>query len=161
MCIRDSSRVDKITASGQPDVLVGNIPPVSGVEEIDVTRPEIYYGELTNNYVLVNTSEDEFDYPDGNENKYTKYEGTAGIKMNPLNRFMFAVREKSLKTLVSGNINSDSRILINRNIKARVQEIMPYLEYDKDPYMVTVDGGLYWIIDAYTYTCLLYTSRCV
>lgn len=146
------SRVDKITASGQPDVLVGNIPPVSGVEEIDVTRPEIYYGELTNNYVLVNTSEDEFDYPDGNENKYTKYEGTAGIKMNPLNRFMFAVREKSLKTLVSGNINSDSRILINRNIKARVQEIMPYLEYDKDPYMVTVDGGLYWIIDAYTYT---------
>ncbi len=146
------SRVDKITASGQPDVLIGNIPPVSSVEEINITRPEIYYGELTNNYVLVNTSEDEFDYPDGNENKYTKYEGTAGIKMNPLNRFMFAVREKSLKTLVSGNINSDSRILINRNIKARVQEIMPYLEYDKDPYMVTVDGGLYWIIDAYTYT---------
>ena len=65
---------------------------------------------------------------------------------------MFAVREKSLKMLVSGNINSDSKILINRNIKARVQEIMPYLEYDSDPYMITVNGGLYWIIDAYTYT---------
>lgn len=146
------SRVDKITASGQPDMLVGGIPPVSNVEEIDVSKPQIYYGELTNNYVLVNTDETEFDYPDGTENKYTTYEGNAGIKLNPLNRFMFAVREKSLKMLVSGNINSDSKILINRNIKARVQEIMPYLEYDSDPYMITVNGGLYWIIDAYTYT---------
>lgn len=146
------SRVDKITASGQPDMLIGGIPPVSGIEEIDITRPEIYYGELANNYALVNTSEAEFDYPDGNENKYTKYEGDAGIKMNPLNRFMFAVRERSLKALVSGNVNSDSRILINRNINERVREIMPYLEYDKDPYMITDDGKLYWIIDAYTYT---------
>ncbi len=146
------SRVDQITASGQPDVLIGDIPPVSSIEDIQITRPEIYYGELTNNYVLVNTSEDEFDYPDGNENKYTQYEGTAGIKLNPLNRFMFAVKEKSLKMLVSGNINSDSRILINRNIEERVREIMPYLEYDADPYMFTVDGKLYWIIDAYTYT---------
>lgn len=146
------SRVDKITESGQPDVLIGGIPPVSGIEEIDITRPEIYYGELTNNYVLVNTSEEEFDYPDGNENKYTTYEGDAGIKMSPLNRFMFAIKERSLKMLVSGNINSDSRILINRNIKERVQEIMPYLEYDDGPYMITENGKLYWIIDAYTYT---------
>ena len=68
------SRVDKITASGQPDMLIGGIPPVSDVDEIKITRPEIYYGELTNNYVLTNTSEEEFDYPDGNENKYTTYE---------------------------------------------------------------------------------------
>ncbi len=146
------SRVDKITASGQPDMLIGGIPPVSDVEEIQITRPEIYYGELTNNYVLTNTSEEEFDYPDGNENKYTTYEGSAGIKLNPLNRFMFAVKERSLKLLVSGNVNSDSRIIINRNIKERVKKIMPYLEYDSSPYMVTVDGNLYWIIDAYTYT---------
>ena len=146
------SRVDKITASGQPDMLIGGIPPVSDVEEISVTRPEIYYGELTNNYVLVNTSEDEFDYPDGNENKYTKYEGDAGIKLNPLNRFMFALKERSLKMLVSGNIKNDSKILINRNIKERVQDIMPYLQYDKEPYMVVVEGRLFWIIDAYTYT---------
>ena len=146
------SRVDKITASGQPDMLIGGIPPVSDVEEIKITRPEIYYGELTNNYVLTNTSEEEFDYPDGNENKYTTYEGDAGIKLNPLNRFMFAVKERSLKLLVSGNVKSTSKILINRNIKERVKQIMPYLEYDKSPYMVTVDGKLYWIIDAYTYT---------
>lgn len=146
------SRVDKITASGQPDMLIDSIPPVSSVEEIDITRPEIYYGEMTDNYVLVNTSEDEFDYPDGNSNKYAKYEGEAGIKLNPLNRVMFAIREHSLKTLVSGNIKSDSKILINRNISERVREIMPYLSYDDDPYMITENGKLYWIIDAYTYT---------
>ncbi|MFQ8601621.1 MAG: UPF0182 family protein, partial [Anaerovoracaceae bacterium] len=146
------SRVDKITASGQPDMLIDSIPPVSSVEEIDITRPEIYYGEMTDNYVLVNTSEDEFDYPDGNSNKYTKYEGDAGIKLNLLNRVMFAIREQSLKTLVSGNIKSDSKILINRNISERVKEIMPYLSYDDDPYMITENGKLYWIIDAYTYT---------
>jgi len=146
------SRVDKITASGQPDVLVGGIPAESSAEEIKIKDSGIYYGELTNNYVLVNTSEEEFDYPDGNSNKYTKYTGEAGIKLSPVNRFMFAVREKSLKMLVSGNINSDSRILINRNIAARVKQIMPYLEYDKDPYMITENGKLYWIIDAYTYS---------
>lgn len=146
------SRVDKITASGQPDVLIGGIPPQSTVEEIAITQPEIYYGELTNNYVLVNTSEEEFDYPDGNSNKYTKYKGKAGIELNMLNRFMFAVREKSLKMLVSSNIKSDSKIIINRNISARVKEIMPYLQYDNDPYMITDNGKLYWITDAYTYT---------
>lgn len=144
------SRVDQITSSGQPDMLVKNIPPESNVNEIKITQPEIYFGEMTNDYSLVNTSEDEFDYPDGNSNKYTQYKGTAGIKLNPLNRFMFAVKEKSLKLLVSGNIKNSSKILINRNIKTRVQKIMPYLSYDDDPYMVTVNGKLYWIIDAYT-----------
>ncbi|MBQ9972652.1 MAG: UPF0182 family protein [Firmicutes bacterium] len=146
------SRVDKITASGQPDVLIGGIPPKSSVEEIDITQPEIYFGELTNNYVLVNTSEEEFDYPDGNSNKYTKYKGDAGIKLGLVNRIMFAVNEQSLKMLVSSNINSDSKIIINRNIAHRVKQIMPYLEYDSDPYMITENGKLYWIIDAYTYT---------
>ncbi|MDO4745569.1 MAG: UPF0182 family protein [Bacillota bacterium] len=148
------SRVDKITASGQPDVLIGGIPPQSNVEEIRITQPEVYFGELTNNYILVNTSEEEFDYPDGNSNKYTKYEGDAGIKLGLVNRFMFAVREQSLKLLVSSNIKSDSRIVINRNIEHRVKQIMPYLEYDSDPYMITDNGKLYWIIDAYTYTSM-------
>lgn len=146
------SRVDKITASGQPDVLIGGIPPQSDVEEISITQPEIYFGELTNNYVLVNTSEEEFDYPDGNSNKYAKYKGDAGIKLGLLNRVMFAINEQSLKMLVSSNINSDSKIIINRNIEHRVKQIMPYLEYDSDPYMITENGKLYWIIDAYTYT---------
>lgn len=145
------SRVDKVTASGQPDMLISGIPPISQVDEINVTRPEIYFGELTNNYVLVNTDEAEFDYPDGDENKYTKYEGEAGIKLNLLNRVMFSIREQSLKLLVSSNIDSNSRIIINRNIEQRVRKIMPYLRYDEDPYIVASDDGkLYWILDAYT-----------
>lgn len=145
------SRVDKITASGQPDMLISNIPPES-VVDLQITDPSIYFGEMTNDYVLVDTSEDEFDYPDGNSNKYIKYDGDAGIKMNLLTRLMFSVRERSLKMLVSGNIKMNSKILINRNIMTRVKTIMPYLDYDEDPYMTTVDGKLYWIIDAYTAT---------
>ncbi len=144
------SRVDKVTSSGQPDMLIKSIPPVSSVEEIDVTRPEIYFGELTNNYILTNTDEEEFDYPDGESNTYTTYEGEAGIKLGLINRAMFAIRERSLKLLVSTNIKQDSKIIINRNIHKRIQKIMPYLQYDSDPYVVTDAGRLYWIIDAYT-----------
>jgi len=144
------SRVDTVTASGQPDVLIKNIPPKSSVKEIDIKQPRVYFGELTNNYSLVNTSEDEFDYPDGDKNKYTRYDGKAGIKLGLFQRIMFAVRERSLKLLVSTNIKSDSRILINRNVVKRVRQIFPYLKYEEDPYCVTVNGRLYWIIDAYT-----------
>ena len=144
------SRVDKVTSSGMPDVLVGNIPPVSAVDEIKITRPEIYFGELSNDYVVVGTKEKEFDYPNGDSNSYTMYEGNAGIKMNLFNRLVFAIREGSFKLLVSSNINGDSKIIINRNVVDRVRTIMPFLSYENDPYMVTVDGKLYWIIDAYT-----------
>ena len=144
------SRVDKITANGQPDMLIDSIPPVSSVKEIKITRPEVYFGELTNNYVVTNTDEQEFDYPKGDNNAYATYEGSAGIKLNLFNKAIFAIRERSLKLLVSSNIDSDSKIIINRNIKERVEKIMPYLSYDSDPYMVTADGKLYWIIDAYT-----------
>ena len=144
------SRVDKVTASGQPDVLIGNIPPESSVEEIQITRPEIYFGELSNEYVIVGTDEDEFDYPSGESNEYTRYEGDAGINMNFFNRLVFAVKEGSVKLLVSSNIDSDSKIIIHRNVMDRVRTIMPYLSYEDDPYMVTVDGKLYWMVDAYT-----------
>lgn len=144
------SRVDKVTASGQPDVLIGNIPPISEVEEIQIDRPEIYFGELSNDYIIVGTNEKEFDYPDGDSNKYTMYEGDAGIKMNFLNRVLFSIREGSLKMFTSSNIDSSSKIIINRNVMDRVRTIMPYLDYEDDPYMVTVDGKLYWMIDAYT-----------
>ena len=144
------SRVDKVTANGQPDMLIKDIPPESNVSEIAITRPELYFGELTNNYIVTNTDEAEFDYPNGDANTYSTYEGSAGIKLNLFNKALFAIREKSLKLLVSSNIDSKSKIVINRNIKARVQKIMPYLSYDNDPYVVTVEGKLYWIVDAYT-----------
>jgi len=144
------SRVDEVTNSGQPDIIVKNIPPESSVSDIKIKRPEIYFGELTNDYVIVDTDEQEFDYPNGNENNYTTYKGKAGIRLSPLNRLLFAIREGSMKLLVSSNIHSSSRIIINRNIEDRVQKIMPYLSYEDDPYMTVADGRLYWIVDAYT-----------
>lgn len=144
------SQVNAVTPSGQPDVLLKNIPPESKAEGVTVKQPRIYFGELTNDYSLVNTKEDEFDYPDGSENKYTQYEGKAGIKLSPFARFMFALRERSMKLLVSTNLTGNSRIIIYRNVEERVNKIMPYLTYDKDPYSVIVDGKLYWIVDAYT-----------
>lgn len=144
------SQVDTVTASGQPDVIEGNIPPETNVDVLKVDRPEIYFGELSNDYVIVNTKETEFDYPDGSENKYTSYEGTSGIKMNLLNRILFAIREGNIKILVSSNINSQSKIIYYRNVVQRVEKIMPYLSYEEDPYMTIVDGKLYWILDAYT-----------
>ncbi len=144
------SQVDTVTASGQPDVVEGNIPPETAVKELEIDRPEIYFGELTNDYIIVNTKESEFDYPDGSENKYTEYEGNSGIKLNLLNRLFFAIREGNIKILVSSNINSKSRFIFERNVVKRVEKIMPYLGYEEDPYMTVVDGKLYWILDAYT-----------
>ena len=124
---------------------------------------------LTNDYSLVNTNEDEFDYPDGDQNKYTRYDGKAGIKLGLLQRIVFALREKSLKLLVSTNISGKSKILINRNVVKRVTTIFPHIKYESDPYCVTVDGKLYWIVDAYTtsshypysepYTGMIVTAR--
>ena len=148
------SRVDKITSSGQPEMLIQSIPPVSRIPEVQITRPEIYYGEINNDYVIVNTKEEEFDYPSGNSNIYCNYQGTGGIKLNLANRLLFALKTKSLKTLVSTNITGDSRILIYRNIMDRVHKIAPFLTYDDDPYVVTVNGGVYWIVDAYTQSTL-------
>ena len=144
------SKVNTVTASGQPDVLIKNIPPESSIKEIPIKEPRIYFGEMTDDYSLVNTSEDEFDYPDGDTNKYTKYKGHAGIKLNPFARVMFAIREGSFKILVSSNLSGQSKILIYRNVEDRVQRIMPYLAYEDDPYAVTANGRIYWIVDAYT-----------
>ncbi|MBR2675113.1 MAG: UPF0182 family protein [Mogibacterium sp.] len=144
------SQVDTVTASGQPDVVEGNIPPETNVEELKIKRPEIYFGELSKDYIIVNTKEAEFDYPDGSENKYTEYEGEHGIKLNLLNRVLYAMREGNINILVSSNITSKSKIMYNRSVVSRVKKIMPYLSYEEDPYMTIADGKLYWILDAYT-----------
>ena len=145
------SRVDAITSTGQPEMLVDNIPPVSDTEDLKITRPEIYFGEDTDDYVITNTDEKEFDYPSGNENVYSSYEGDTGIKLSLFKRIFYAIKESNLKILVSTNINSDSKILYERNIMDRVTKIAPFLSYDSDPYIVVSDSGqLYWILDAYT-----------
>ncbi|MGB7606406.1 MAG: UPF0182 family protein [Lutisporaceae bacterium] len=143
------SPVNEVTTSGQPRLFIKDLPVKSEVD-INIDRPEIYYGELTKDFVIVNSREKEIDYPTSNTNVETTYEGTGGIKLNFLNKIMFAVKEGKLNFLLSQDISSDSKILINREIKARVQKIAPFLIYDEDPYIVAADGRLYWIIDAYT-----------
>lgn len=143
------SPVNEVTASGQPRLFIRDMPVVSDID-IKVDTPQIYFGELTKDFAIVNTREKEFDYPASNANMETEYTGTGGIRLNLLNRILFAVREGKLNFLLSQDISSSSKILINREIDDRVRRIAPFLAYDEDPYMVTYNGKLYWIIDAYT-----------
>ena len=154
------SRVDSISPSGLPEMLIRNIPPESLVPEINIRRPygrpEIYFGRMTNDYILVNTTEPAFDYPigrdEGRNAEVEYYEGDAGIRLGFFNRVLFAVREGNLRILVSGALTNESKIIINRNVMDRVRTIMPYLTYDNEPYMVTAGGRLFWIVDAYTHS---------
>ncbi len=144
------SPVNSVTTEGQPNLLIRNIPPVSDIPDLQVEEPRIYFGELTNNYVVTNTKEKEFDYPSGDENAENIYEGTGGIRLGGVNKLLFAIKQRSLKMLVAGNITPESKILLYRNINERIRKIAPFLEYDEDPYLVINEGKLYWIIDGYT-----------
>lgn len=145
------SRVDAITESGQPDMIIDNIPPVSDTDSLKITEPAIYYGEKTDDYAITNTKEKEFDYPSGDENKYTEYSSDHGIRLTPFRRLLYAIRERNIRILVSSNITSQSKILYDRDISTRVQKIAPFMSFDADPYITISDSGkLYWIVDAYT-----------
>lgn len=143
------SKVNSVTSEGQPDFVIKDIPPENSTD-IKLENPKIYFGEKTNEYAVVNTDIDEFDYPKGGDNEWSKYNGSAGIRMSVINRVLFAINERNINFLLSQAINADSKILINRNIMDRVQKIAPFLSYDKDPYIVISEGKLYWIIDGYT-----------
>ena len=143
--------VDRFTADGQPEFFIKNLPPESNVD-LSVTRPEIYYGELSNDAVFVGSDRDEFSYPSGTENVYSSYAGTGGVPLdNFLKRLAFAVRLGDTNVLLSDEINTQTRIQLHREIQGRIHEITPFLELDEDPYIVlTDDGGLIWIQDAFT-----------
>ncbi|MBI3950259.1 MAG: UPF0182 family protein [Acidobacteria bacterium] len=143
--------VNRVDSTGLPVLYIKNIPPVSEID-LKVQRPEIYFAEVSSDPVFVLTAQKEFNYPAGDDNIYTTYSGTGGVPMYSfLRKFMFAVRFGSLKILLSNDIKSESRVLFYRKITERVQRIAPFLHYDSDPYMViSKDGFLYWIIDAYT-----------
>lgn len=148
------SRVDKITPEGQPEMLVYDIPPKEKIK-LEINRPEIYYGEHNNSYVITNTTikPGEFDYPFGDENKYTTYRGRGGTMLDSFfKRLMFAAAFKDINLLISGNVKNSSRILYKRNIMDIVRALTPFLEFDNDPYLFLSDGKLYWMIDAYTIT---------
>ncbi|MBA7578363.1 hypothetical protein ES708_20225 [subsurface metagenome] len=143
--------VNKISGEGLPVLLIKDIPPVSGVN-LTITRPEIYYGEITKGYVIVKTKAKEFDYPKGDENVYSTYAGNGGMPVSSLwRRILFSIKFSNMQILLTTNLTSESRIMINRNIQERVNKVVPFLGYDKDPYMViSKEGKLFWIQDAYT-----------
>ncbi|HET9513447.1 MAG TPA: UPF0182 family protein [Gemmatimonadales bacterium] len=145
--------VNQVTTEGLPVLFIQDLPPASSVA-LPIRRPQIYYGELANEYVFVNTRQREFDHPSGEANVYAAYQGTGGIPVGGmLRRTLLAARFRSSKILFSQDITAESRVLFHREIGARARKALPFLEFDRDPYMVlSADGTLQWILDAYTTT---------
>ncbi len=145
------SPVNRVTQEGQPEFLVKDIPPVSRDGMPEITQPRIYYGELTNDYVIVGGGNRELDYSEGLEDVEYTFDGNTGIRLTPMKRLLFSLYYKDYKMLVSGNINSESKILINRNVVERVRRVLPFLSTDSDPYLVISDDGkLYFVVNHYT-----------
>jgi uncharacterized membrane protein (UPF0182 family) len=143
--------VNQVTTEGLPVLFIRDLPPVATVS-LKVTRPQLYYGELASSFVFVGTKQREFDHPSGEANVYASYEGSGGVTVgNLLRRLVLAVHFGSSKILLSGDITSQSRVLYYRNIVERAQRALPFLHFDRDPYLVISDDGrLQWIADAYT-----------
>ncbi len=144
------SPVNETTEDGMPNLIVKDIPASS--EVLTIIRPEIYFGEQTNQYVIVNTKTEEFDYPKGNENVYTSYQGVGGVQISSFfRRLVYSWNFSDINILLTQYLTDKSRIMFHRNISDRDNTIAPFLAYDSDPYLVVgEDGKLYWIHDAYT-----------
>jgi uncharacterized membrane protein (UPF0182 family) len=143
--------VNQVTSSGQPEFFIKDIPPVAAAS-LKITRPEIYYGELANDYVLVKTTGQELDYPSGDQNIYATYQGQGGVPIGSLwQKLLFSARYATLRIFLSQDLRSESRILYHRQIQERVKKIAPFIVFDRDAYLVIAQGGrLFWIIDGYT-----------
>jgi uncharacterized membrane protein (UPF0182 family) len=145
------STVSDFTPEGLPNLLVKDIPPQSDAPELRVERPQIYYGELSQEPVVVNTREEEFDHPSGDENVYIRYPGSGGVGLtNWWRRFVFGWKFDGTQLLVSSYPTAESRIMFHRQVRERLRTLAPFLEWDLDPYIALVDGRLFWIIDGYT-----------
>src|ERR1700674_3346601 len=145
--------VNGFTPEGLPTLILSNMPIQSTVRGLTVTRPEIYFGELTNTDVYVKTRQKEFNYPQGQTNSLTSYEATGGIPLGGfLRRIIIALDRGDLAKLpFSDDVNNDSRLLMRRNVRDRASALAPFLTYDPDPYIVLGDDGrLSWVMDAFT-----------
>lgn len=144
------NKMNTATLEGQPEFIVRDIPSISDSGMVAVTQPRIYYGEYTNNHVIVNTRLKEIDYSEGDRNVEYSYDGSGGINLSFFNKLLCSFMSGDYKMLVSNQITSESKILVNRNIVERVKKVAPIFEYDENPYMLIDDNGaLKWIIDAY------------
>ena len=142
------SPVNAVSKEGLPELIVHDVPPKG---KINVTRPEIYYGELTKNYVVVNTLQKEFDYPAGEKNVFTYYNGNGGVPVDSyFKKVLFSIKFSDVNLFLSNYVTDKSKIMFHREIKDRISTIAPFLILDKDPYIAVINGRLYWIVDAYT-----------
>ncbi len=143
--------VNQVTPEGLPVLFIKDLPPVSTTPSLKIERPEIYFGELSNDRVYVGTKAKEFNYPAGEQNVFTSYTGEGGVSISSMWRqLLFATRFTDLKLLLSDDLTPESRVLYNRNIKDRLAQVAPFLHFDSDPYLVISEGRLFWICDAYT-----------
>jgi len=154
------SPVNRFDEEGLPVFYVRDIPPASPVG-MRIERPEIYFGEKSRNYLVVGGGTNEFDYAKGQENVYTTYQGRDGVSLqNWWRRALFAWHFGDVKLLISGNVTSNSRMLMRRLVQPRISGIAPFLRLDRDPYLVISDGRLIWLQDAYTASdALPYSQR--
>ncbi len=143
------SPVNAITANGHPTYYLRDIPVKSEVN-IPLTRPEIYFGEMTDQFVVVNTLNGEFGHPVEGSEVITQYQGEDGVELNGLRRILYAVKFGKPILLFSDEIIAESRILYNRNIEDRIKKAAPFLTLDSNAYPVIADGRIFWIVDAYT-----------
>ena len=146
------SPVNRASADGLPQFLVKDLPPASTVD-LKIKVPGIYFGEESNAYAIVDTTQKEFDYPVGGQNADTKYSGTGGVSIgSPLNRIVFALRFGAPEIILSSALTADSRVLFRRDITDRLGTLAPWLLLDSDPYAVLVDGRVKWVQDCYTWS---------
>ncbi|MTI96134.1 MAG: UPF0182 family protein [Firmicutes bacterium] len=143
------SPVNAVTSTGHPTYFYRNIPVESTID-LPLDRPEIYFGEMTNQFVVVNSRGQEYGYPDGDDNTQVDYQGTDGVELNPMRRLLFALKYQKPILLLSDEITPESRILFHRNVVERVNKVAPFIHTDSDPYPVVADGRVFWIIDGYT-----------
>jgi len=144
------SPVNEVTAEGLPQLMIKDVPPAVDID-LKIDRPEIYFGEKTSEYIMVQTSAQEFDYPKGDKNVYATYGGKGGVPISSfMRRLLFAIEFQDPQILFTTYLTPDSRIMFNRRIQRRVAAVAPFLSYDTDPYMVVSGGRLFWIQDAYT-----------
>jgi uncharacterized membrane protein (UPF0182 family) len=140
-----------VTAEGNPEFILKDIPPV-GDTNVQNRDPSVYFGELSEDYIVVDTTEKEFNYPSGEGQATSIYKGKGGVKVNSFwRKLLFTIRFHDINLLLSSQVRDKSQVMYFRDIRARLARCAPFLAFDRDPYMVVADDGkLYWIADAYT-----------
>ena len=146
------SEVNRTTDDGLPVLLIQDAPPEIKIPDIEIQRPEIYYGEATHDPVFVNTDQSEFDYPAGDQNITSKYKGIGGFPIDSLPlRLLASIVQADYNILLTGYMNKDSRMMLYRNVSKRLDHLAGFIEWDSDPYLfITDEGRLMWMVDGYT-----------